>query len=143
MAESAIWKHVLLAAHKFCGVRLFRHNNGQGWVGRSRKLRPGETYTAEGGEVLIKDPRPLHAGLINGAGDGIGWHSVVITPDMVGQRVAIFLSVETKVPVTGRMSTEQRTWDRNVRAAGGISIIARHESDLNEPLGGGFPRPPP
>jgi hypothetical protein len=143
MAESALWKHVLLAAHKFCGVRLFRSNNGQGWVGRSRKLRPGETYTACGGEVLIQDARPLHAGLVKGSGDGIGWRTITITPDMVGQRAAIFLSVETKVPRTGYLEPDQRNWRDQVLAAGGIAVVARGVEDLNEPLGGGFPRPPP
>lgn len=139
MLETPLWRRLLLASGKIVGTTLFRHNVGQGWVGRSRRLRPGEVYQAEGGEVIIHDPRPLHAGLVKGGGDGIGWHSVIVTPEMVGQRVAIFLSVETKVPKTGRMSPEQRTWDRNVRAAGGISIIARHEDDL----AAGLPRPPP
>ncbi len=130
MSETALWRRCLLAAGRIAGVVILRNSVGQGWVGKSRRLRPGEVYRAQGGEVIIADPRPLHAGLFKGSGDGVGWRSVVITDDMVGQRFAQFVSVETKVPDTGRMRPEQRTWDQNVRKAGGISIIARHEDDL-------------
>lgn len=134
MSESALWRRVMLAAGKLPGVTLFRNSVGQGWVGKARRLRPGETVRADGGEVLITDARPLHAGLFVGSGDGIGWRTVTITQDMVGRQVAVFLSVETKVPKTGRMRPEQRTWDENVRRAGGISIIARDPNDLQEAL---------
>lgn len=140
MSESAIFRRVMLAACQIRdnSVRIFRNAVGQGWVGRARRLRPGEVYRAQGGEVIITDPRPLHAGLIKGSGDAIGWTTIVVTADMVGQRLAVFTSVETKVPVTGRMSTEQRTWHGQVTAAGGYSIIARSEADLEA-----LARPPP
>lgn len=140
MAESALLRNVMLAACRMAeaSVRLFRNSVGQGWVGRSRRLRPGETYRARGGEVIITDPRPLHAGLIKGSGDAIGWTTVVITADMVGQRIAVFTSVETKVPKTGRLEPEQRNWHDQVRDAGGYSVIARSEADLEV-----LARPPP
>lgn len=118
------WKQVMLAAHRIAGVRLFRNNTGMGWVGAWRRMRPGQTYRADGGEILIRGARPLHAGLMEGSADGIGWRTITITPDMVGQRVAVFLSVEAKSG-TGRLSKEQKVWHNNVLAAGGISIVAR------------------
>lgn len=127
------WKRILLAVHRVTGVRLFRNNTGQGWVGKARKMKPGQVYRAEGGEVLILNARPLHAGLIKGAGDGIGWRTITITPDMVGQRVAVFLSVEAKYQ-SGRLETDQRTWHENVRRAGGISIIARTPEQAHDDL---------
>jgi len=144
MAESVLLRNVMLAACRIPGTcaRLFRNSVGQGWVGRARRLRPGEVYRAEGGEVLIHDPRPLHAGLIKGSGDAIGWTTVEITPDMVGRRLAVFTSVETKVPDTGRLSPEQRNWHAQVQAAGGYSVIARSETDL-EALARPPPLPPP
>lgn len=140
MSESLLLRRIMLAACRLPGsaARLFRNNIAVGWVGKSRRLRPGETYRAQGGEVIITDPRPLHAGLIKGSGDAVGWTTVVVTPDMVGQRLAVFTSVETKVPVTGRMSPEQRTWHGQVTAAGGYSVIARSEADLDA-----LARPPP
>lgn len=140
MAESSLLRNVMLEACRIveASVRLFRNSVGQGWVGRSRRLRPGEVYRAEGGEVLITDPRPLHAGLIKGSGDAIGWTSITITPEMVGRRLAVFTSVETKVPKTGRLEPDQRNWHAQVLAAGGYSIIARSEADLEA-----LKRPPP
>lgn len=140
MAESILLRNVMLAAPKLAGVavRLFRNTVGVGWVGRSRRLRPGEVYRAQGGEVIITDPRPLHAGLFIGSGDAIGWTTIMVTEAMVGQRIAVFTSVETKVPVTGRMRTEQKTWHAAVQAAGGHSVIARSEADLEA-----LARPPP
>ena len=148
MAESLLLRNVRLAACRIteASVRLFRNNVGQGWVGRTLRLRPGQTvrtkdghaYTTNGGEVLIIDPRPLHAGLVKGSGDAVGWTSLIITPDMVGRRIAVFTSIETKVPDTGRLSPEQRNWHTQVQAAGGYSIIARDEADV-----GALARPPP
>lgn len=128
MRESALWKRAMLAVHKMPGVRMFRHNVGQGWVGRSRRLKPGESYRARGGEIVILDPRPLHAGLVKGAGDGLGWRTITVTPDMVGARVAVFFSMETKTK-DGRLSPEQRNWHQQVLAAGGISLIVRKPED--------------
>lgn len=125
MRESEFAKRVLLAVHKIPGVRLFRNNVGKAWIGnRARKLKPGETVRAQGGEVLLYNGRPFHAGLVNGSGDYIGWRETTVTPDMVGQRVAIFTSMENKTP-GDRMRKGQKTWHQRVLEAGGISVIAR------------------
>ena len=50
------------------------------------------------------------------------------TPDMVGQRIAVFTSIEVKTP-TGRVSPEQRQWLEAVQAAGGIAGVARSVED--------------
>lgn len=114
----------MLAVHRIPGVKLFRNNIAQAWVGRGFVLKPGQTYRAKGGERVIMDPRPLHAGLIKGSGDGIGWRTVTITPEMVGREMAQFVSVETKT-ASGRVREEQELWARNVAQAGGCAVIAR------------------
>jgi hypothetical protein len=68
-------------------------------------------------------------GLAKGSADLIGWQSIEITADMVGQRIAQFLSVEVKTP-TGRVNPEQEAWARTVNAHGGRAIIARSANDL-------------
>ena len=103
-------------------VRLFRQNVGQGWAGHVRQ-GPG-TFPLGRHDVMIRDARPLHAGLCVGSSDLIGWRSVVITPDMVGQRVAIFAAVEVK-SARGRVSAEQGRFIEAVLAAGGIAGVAR------------------
>lgn len=133
MIESNILKRVMFAVTA-AGAVAFRNNTGQGWIGRSRRLKQGETLRAIGGELLIYDPRPLHAGLIVGSGDLIGWRTVTITPEMVGRRVAVFLSAETK-SATGRLSGDQKNWQHQVRAAGGIAIVCRSADEFTELLG--------
>ena len=67
-------------------------------------------------------------GLARGSADLIGWRTVTITPDMVGQQVAVFTSIEVKTP-TGRIRPEQQQWLDAVQAAGGIAGVARSVKD--------------
>lgn len=129
MRESEIWKQCLLVVSKIPGLRIFRNNVGQGWIGKTVRLKPGQRVVANGGELLIVNPRPLHAGLFVGSGDGIGWRTVTITQDMVGKQFAQFVSLETKTSA-GRIRPEQATWAKNVTESGGVAIIARSPDDL-------------
>lgn len=131
MKESTIWKECLLAVGKLTGIRVFRNNVGTAWVGRSIRLKKGQSFVADGNELVIYDPRPLIAGLHKGSGDGIGWREIEITQDMVGKKLAQFVSLETKTK-TGRVSTDQQNWARNVREAGGVAIIARSPDDITK-----------
>jgi hypothetical protein len=108
MSEAGIQQQIRLALGSCPGVRTFRNNVGA---------------------YKLPDGRVLRYGLITGSGDLIGWRSVTITPDMVGQTFAQFLSVEVKTP-KGRPSPEQVVWAENVRKAGGIAVIARSVDDV-------------
>lgn len=131
MKEGEVFKRVMLAAGRlFPGARLFRQNVGSAWSGPGFNLKPGQVYRAEGGERVITQPRLVEFGLVKGSGDAIGWHSIVITPDMVGRRVAIFASVETKAG-RGRATKEQLNWLQQVQAAGGIALIINDPEQLN------------
>lgn len=59
-----------------------------------------------------------------GGGDYIGWETIKITPDMIGQEIAVFLSVEIKTS-TGRLSKDQRDWAFIVEQAGGKAIVLK------------------
>ena len=72
--------------------------------------------------------RPVSFGLCKGSADLIGYRSITITPEMVGQQVAVFTSIEVKTP-TGRIRPEQRAWMETVQAAGGIAGVARSVED--------------
>ena len=59
-----------------CGrgaTRLFRNNVAGAWVGQSRRFSRAETVVVQPGDVLIRNARPLHAGLCEGSSDLIGW----------------------------------------------------------------------
>ena len=108
MTEQQIQQHIRLACGKG-DCRLFRNNTG-----------------------TLKDAngRPVQFGLCKGSADLIGWRTIAITPDMVGQQVAIFLSIEVKTP-NGRLRPEQQQWLDAVQAAGGMAGIARSVEDAH------------
>ena len=72
--------------------------------------------------------RPVSFGLCKGSADLIGWTTRTITPDMVGQQVAVFTSIEVKT-ASGRLTPEQRQWLAAVETAGGIAGVARSVAD--------------
>ena len=106
-SEQTIQQNIRLALGARPDLRLFRNNTG-----------------------TLKDQhgRPVQFGLCKGSADLIGWRTVTITPDMVGQQVAVFTSIEVKTP-TGRISPEQHAWHAAVSSAGGIAGIARSVPD--------------
>jgi len=106
-SEQTIQQNIRLALGTRPDLRLFRNNTGT--------LRDA-------------NGRPVQFGLCKGSADLIGWRTVTITPDMVGQQVAVFTSIEVKTP-TGRISPEQHAWHAAVNSAGGIAGIARSVSD--------------
>lgn len=128
MSDTPLLKQILLAC-SHGATRLFRNNNGRGWVGKS--------IHHPDGTVVIKHARPLHAGLQTGSGDLIGWTTIVVTPEMVGRRIAVFTSLEAKA---GRdtLDDDQEQWLSQVNAAGGIAAEVRSSAEavaaLKNPL---------
>ena len=113
MGEQAIQQRIRLACSRG-PVRLWRNNTG--------KLRD------ERGQLVT-------FGLCPGSSDLIGYRSVTITPDMVGQQLAVFAAVEVKAE-RGRPTPEQTAFIDHVRAAGGLAGIARSVEDAQVILGG-------
>jgi hypothetical protein len=84
----------------------------------------------------LPDPRTgrlVTFGLARGSADLIGWRTVTITPEMVGQQVAVFTSIEVKT-ATGRLRPEQEHWLGAVQAACGIAGVARSIDDARQIL---------
>lgn len=80
------------------------------------------------GALYNKEGRLVTFGLGTGSSDLIGYHSVLVTDDMVGKRVAIFLAVEVKSP-DGRATEAQRHFLETVEMAGGIAMLVRAPED--------------
>lgn len=106
MTEQQIQQHIRLALSRG-PVRLYRNNTGT---------------------LRDQHGRPVNFGLCKGSADLIGWTTRTITPDMVGQQVAVFTSIEVKT-ATGRLRPEQRQWLEAVQVAGGIAGVARSVED--------------
>jgi hypothetical protein len=113
MSEQAIQQRIRLACSRG-RVRLWRNNTG--------RLRD------ERGQLVT-------FGLCPGSADLIGYRSVTVTADMVGQTLAVFAAVEVKAP-TGRPTPEQTAFLEHVTAAGGLAGIARSVDDAERILGG-------
>ena len=87
------------------------------------------------GVLRDQQGRPVRFGLCEGSADLIGYHSVTITPDMVGQTVAVFAAVEVKAE-RGRPTPAQTAFLEHVRQAGGRAGIARSIGDAERILEG-------
>ena len=128
MFESEIQDRARLAIGKLAGATLLRNNVGTGWQGDIKQITGVSTVTLTKGTIVIKNPRPLHAGLSIGSGDLIGWRTITILPEHVGMKIAVFTSVEMKTPI-GRARQNQKNWCRLVQEAGGIAGFARSPED--------------
>ena len=125
MLESPNLRSIWMAACQVGRTVLFRVNTGKAWVASGRPKR------LQDGTVLLPGGRPISLGFslasgdpVVGAADLVGWHSLVVTPAMVGARLAVFASVEAKRTDNGRASRDQLRWMDTVRQAGGIACIA-------------------
>ena len=106
MSEQRIQQEIRLAISKG-NCRVFRNNTGT---------------------LRDQHGRPVTFGLCKGSADLIGWRTITVTPEMVGQQVAVFLSIEVKT-ATGRLRPEQQQWLDAVQAAGGIADVVRSVED--------------
>jgi hypothetical protein len=109
--ELAVQNAIRLAAGRGSN-RLFRNNTG-----------------------ALKDQagRLVRYGLCKGSSDLIGWRSLTITPDMVGQQVAVFAAIEVKD--RGTPTAEQLHFIAQVQAAGGLAGVARTVAEAEAILG--------
>lgn len=125
-SENTVQREIWLALGSIC--RLFRLNTGRAWFSN---LGPKGVQRLADGSVLIKAPRSIALGFAGPNGDPVvgacdlpGWTTVVITPEMVGRKVAVFTSIETKRTKGGKTSADQLNWCSQVKQAGGIAGIA-------------------
>lgn len=124
MSEHAIQNAIRNALAGRC--LLFRCNVGQAWTGDAKRL--------PGGDLLLKNPRPFSTGLPPGFSDLFGLVPVVITPDMVGQKVAVFTALEVKTP-KGRPTDKQAAFIQAVNDNGGRAGVVRSAEDAVRVVG--------
>jgi len=98
----------LLATASRCGARLFRNQVGS---------------------YRLSDGRRISSGLCVGSSDLIGYRVVIVTPEMVGRKLAVFCAIEAK-SATGRASDRQQEFIRQVNFDGGIAQVVRSEREL-------------
>ena len=94
------------------GWRLWRNNVGVARDETGRVIRYGLANDSKAENEQIK------------SGDLIGWAPVLVTPDMVGDVVAVFVSIEVKRPgwrfrPSDLRAVAQRRWADMIRREGG------------------------
>ena len=92
-------------------VRLFRNNTGA---------------------LLDMQGRLIKFGLCKGSSDLIGFRSITITPDMVGQKIAVFSAIEVKDK--GKATVDQRNFINIINNAGGYAGVAKNVNDAKKIL---------
>lgn len=107
---------------------IFRANVGQAWTGSAKRLPSGAVLPAyerlPNGDLLVHNPRPFSTGLPPGFSDLFGLVSVTITPDMVGQKLAVFTALEVKAP-RGKPTENQTNFLQAVNDNGGRAGVVR------------------
>ena len=115
---------------------VFTNDNGRAIVGGKQYFAKKDSviHIKKGDRVTIGGS-PISYGLYPGSSDTIGWQETVITPDMVGQTIAVFTSIEIKTE-NDKLSDKQRKWNRAVRRSGGIVEVWHGVGDEIEVLKG-------
>ena len=113
--ETKLQQEIRLALGQESDLRLFRNQVGQ-----------------------LPDPRTgryVQFGLAKGSSDLVGFKTIEVTHEMVGQKLSIFCSIEVKTP-KGRLTTNQESWLICVRSAGGSAGGARSIKDAIQYISG-------
>lgn len=128
--EGALRKRIQIWASQQ-GWRLLRNFVGLVWIGKVAEGPYSLTFRNRSTQVVeLYDVRRIPVGLCTGSSDLIGWRTLRITPDMVGQRVAQFCAVEAKTPSMPLPTKEQRNFLRQVAKAGGYAAVVREKDEI-------------
>lgn len=122
--ESVVQRKSWLMLGRIC--TMFRLNSGKAWLSGA-----GPVQRLQDGSVVVPAARPVALGLaltngdpVVGQSDLLGWHSIVVTPEMVGAKVAVVTGIETKRTKGGRKGENQINFGNQLVAAGGIAGFA-------------------
>ena len=129
MASEHDTQQRILLAHGSGDTRLWRNNVGTGWAGAATRVTAGNlsalAHTLRPGDVVVRNARPLHAGLCVGSSDLIGYRQV--------GGLAQFVALEVK-SATGRPTPEQTRFLDHISSAGGCAAVVRSIADADAVL---------
>lgn len=121
--ETNIMRTIMLALGRLRTLKLFRNNTGTAWQGTRVTIKGVPSHY-----IILKDARPIHAGLCEGSSDLIGWTEIIVTDAMIGKKICMFTALEVKSP-HGRISEAQRNFLEAVKGAGGIAGIVTSDEE--------------
>jgi len=120
-SEKKLQAEILRKLGSRSDVRLFRNTCGFGYTGKLLRQ--------ENGVVVLSNAHPTTFGLCPGSADLIGVQKIIITPEMAGQAIGRFVSIEVKGE-GGRISEQQKNWQRMVENMGGFAVFAKDLDSL-------------
>ena len=109
--ESNIMKQIQVVLASI-GVKVFRNNVGV---------------------LKDKNGKYVRFGLVPGSSDLIGWKTIEIRDEHLGQQLAVFVALEIKTD-KGKLSAEQLNFLNSVHRAGGIANVCRSTSEALDTL---------
>lgn len=118
LSESQLYGEIMRALSRDA-TRLFRQQSGLLWT--------GQVISHTHDRLVLANPRAVRVGT-PGISDLGGLTSVTVTPDMIGQRVAIDVQIEVKYG-RGRPTTEQAAYITAMQGLGCRAGIARSVDD--------------
>lgn len=108
---------------------LVSNPSGKAWVGEPSYPKPGT--------VILRYPRRIDFGCFApGAPDMIGFQTITITQDMVGQQIAQFVAFEIKREEGGRITLDQANVMEMLRSRGAKASIISNVEQVQEALEG-------
>jgi hypothetical protein len=119
-SETLFMRRLRLHLQRHYVCRLFRNNVGSAWIGQ---YQVGEMC------VRIYKAMRVRFGLAPGSSDIIGISSVIVTPDMVGNRVGLFTAIECKAGKYTGPTPAQASFIKMVQDLGGIAACV-NSTDL-------------
>lgn len=114
----------------------FRANVGTGWTSNKRPLvaKKPMPVLLQPGDVVLCQARRFDTGLPDGFSDLFGLVTRTITPEMVGQKVALFFAGEVK-DIDAKAKKHQNAFLEAVKRMGGLAGVWRSRADARKTLG--------
>jgi len=103
--------------------RLWRINSGMAWAGK--------IISRVGGIAKLANAHPFF-GAPKGFPDMIGFDSIIISPEMVGKRVAVFVGSELKATKNDKLKKDQVNFKNLLVKMGGIHRLHRPGGEVVE-----------
>lgn len=109
----------------------FRVNVGKAWTANQVfTINPESMHRFQlcSGDKVLRGSRPFDSGLPKGTSDIFGGSEVVVTPEMVGQKILVLTAIEVKA-ARGKATENQANFLKAIQSRGGIAGIARSGAD--------------
>ena len=117
-------------------IKIFNVLRNEAYVQNKIRLAVGSgdvrLFRNNTGALLDMQGRLVKFGLCKGSSDLIGFRSITITPDMVGQKIAVFSAIEVKDK--GKATVEQKNFINIINNAGGYAGVAKNVNDAKKIL---------